>query len=99
VSGVGHQCHGIGEHAVGEFRGNENQVQADADGEGHAEACGSVHMHSPLKMIMTMHVSAWIGAVCAHRGHEDQRDARRRYLLNSWMLRHWRSDCREIISD
>jgi len=25
-------------------------------------------------MIMTMHVSVLIGAVCAHRGYEDQRD-------------------------
>jgi hypothetical protein len=44
VPGVGHQRHGIGEHAVAELHRDESQVEADADGEGRAEARGSVAM-------------------------------------------------------
>jgi hypothetical protein len=75
VSGVGHQRHGIGEHAVDELHGNESEVQADADGEGPAEAGSTVHTSSPVMgmVIAFMRVIVTVRAMCAHCGNENQR--------------------------
>jgi len=68
VPGVGHERHGIGEHAVAELHGNERQVEADADREGHAEACGGVDMGAPVLVMISVftHVIATMGTMCAH---------------------------------
>jgi len=65
---VRHQRHGIGEHAVAELHRDERQVEADADGEGRAEACGSVNMGAPVMVVIIvfMHVIVTEGAVGAH---------------------------------
>jgi len=70
VPGIGHQRHGIGEHAVAELHGNESQVEADADREGRAEARGSVPMGASamVMIIVFMHVSVAEGAMWAHGG-------------------------------
>ena len=70
MPGVGHQRHGIGEHAVAELHRDERQVEADADGEGHAEARGSVDMGAPVVVV----ISVSMEVICAHWEHEDQRD-------------------------
>jgi len=68
VPGVGHQRHGIGEHAVSELDRDEGQVEADADGEGHAEAGGSVAMAASAMVVISvfMHASVAEGAMWAH---------------------------------
>jgi hypothetical protein len=60
VPGIGEQSHRIGEHAVGELRRDESQIEPDTDGEGHAEACGSVDMGAPVMVMIgaLMHVIA-----------------------------------------
>jgi hypothetical protein len=70
VPGVGHQRHGIGEHAVSELDRDKGQVEADADGEGRAEACGSVPMAAPgvAVIVVFMHASVAEGAMWAHGG-------------------------------
>ena len=69
MPGVGHQRHGIGEHAVAELHGDERQVEADADGESRAEARGNVG--SPVMVV----IGVLMEVICAHWEHEDQRDA------------------------
>jgi len=77
VPGVGDERHGIGQHAVAELHRDERQVEADADREGHAEACGSVDMGAPVLVMISvfMHVIATMGTICAHWEHEDERGA------------------------
>src|SRR5262249_8019265 len=77
VPGVGHQRHGIGEHAVAELHRDERQVEADADGEGRAVVRGSVPIGaSAMVMIIAfMHVSVAEGAMWAHGEHQSRRDA------------------------
>src|SRR5262249_36222185 len=58
VPGVGHQRHGIGEHAVDELHRDERQVEADADREGHAEARGSVAMGAPVLVMIGVFMHA-----------------------------------------
>ena len=76
VPGVGHQRHGIGEHPVDELHRDERQVEADADGEGRAEACGSVPMGASamVMIIVFMHVSVAEGAMWAHGEHGGQQE-------------------------
>jgi hypothetical protein len=72
VPGVGDQRHRIGDHAVGELHRDKSQIEADADGEGHAEACGTVDMGVPV-MVMNgvfMHAIAIKSLMWAHREHE-----------------------------
>ena len=72
MPGVGDQRHGIGEHAVGELHRDESQIEADTDGEGHAEACGSVDMGVPMMVMIgvVMHVIAIKKLMWAHGEHE-----------------------------
>jgi hypothetical protein len=70
VSGVGDQRHRIGEHAGDELHGDESQVQTDADGEGHAEVGGSVHMSGRVTVVAVPNVMRAIlvrAVICAHR--------------------------------
>ncbi len=50
MPGIGDERDRIGEHPVGELHRNEKEVQADADGEGAAEARGGVSMAGPVPM-------------------------------------------------
>ena len=72
MPGIGDQRHGIGEHAVGELHRDESQIEADTDGEGRAEACGSVDMGAPVMVMIgaLMHVMAIKRLMWAHGGHE-----------------------------
>ena len=69
MPGVGDQRHGVGEHAVAELHDDERQVEADADGEGRAEARGSVGL--PVMVV----IGVLMEVICAHWQHDDQRDA------------------------
>src|SRR6516165_6511871 len=79
--GSGHQANDLRAIAGGNRPGSPlaliPQVEADADGEGHAEARASVDMGAPVLVMIGVfiHGIATVGTMCAHGEHEDQRGA------------------------